>query len=81
MPIYSYECPRGHKEDRIRPIAQRNEPYPCDECVAFCRLHPDALQFASNPRMMRRPRIEMPKEGRLKTGGHPHYHHRIGPVS
>ena len=31
-PLYEYECPDGHKHDRLRPISQSSEDALCPEC-------------------------------------------------
>lgn len=38
MPLYEYECPEGHKFEKIRPIDQRNDPIHCQECHGLARL-------------------------------------------
>lgn len=32
MPLYEYECARGHRFEVIRPIKSRHEPILCNQC-------------------------------------------------
>lgn len=32
MPIYTYECPNGHRVETQRRIADRRDPLECDDC-------------------------------------------------
>ena len=32
MPLYEYECRKGHKTERMRTVAQRNNSPACCEC-------------------------------------------------
>ncbi len=52
MPIFTYVCPEGHREDNLRPRKDRNVPYVCERCEADPR-------HAGN--MMRREGIELQK--------------------
>ncbi len=37
MPIYEYECPKGHKEERFRPMSQASDDCLCGECGDIAR--------------------------------------------
>jgi len=40
MPIYEYECERGHRWSLLRPVARRHEPPPCPVCQSCGALMP-----------------------------------------
>jgi len=56
MPLYDFECPHGHQFEKNVPIANREEPVPCDgtvnrllddeELAAFAGANPDAQDVA-----------------------------------
>ncbi len=58
MAIYEYECPNGHRVERLRREADRNEPFVCEECF-------DSLTLSL---LMRRTRIELQKRARVVGG-------------
>jgi hypothetical protein len=35
VPFYVYECPAGHKTEKMRNIARRHERALCDHCTRF----------------------------------------------
>lgn len=37
MPLYEYECAKGHRFETLRPIDQRNEPIHCSVCRGLAR--------------------------------------------
>lgn len=37
MPLYEYECPKGHRFEMFRPIDRRNDPVRCLECRQLAR--------------------------------------------
>lgn len=61
MAIYEYECPHGHRAEKLRPIAERNDPIPCEECLDMCLDMDD-------PRLMFRAGIELQKKPRVISG-------------
>lgn len=38
MPVYEYECERGHLTERIRPVISRHDKLPCPACNSPTRL-------------------------------------------
>lgn len=37
MPLYEYECPEGHKQERLRPMSQSSDDCLCGECGAVAK--------------------------------------------
>ena len=32
MPLYEYECPKGHRQEEFAALSEREAPIPCDLC-------------------------------------------------
>ncbi|MBK8006764.1 MAG: zinc ribbon domain-containing protein [Gemmatimonadetes bacterium] len=73
MPIYTYQCPKGHRQERFRKITARRRPVPCNRCTAkaqlvLTRTHcpPDGV-YSYAPNLGDPARFERQREA-LRTG-------------
>ncbi len=50
MPLYEYRCSRNHTTEKIRPVGERDEPYPCShlENGEVCGIYSDRILSTFN---------------------------------
>lgn len=73
MPIYRYECDKGHEFEFMRPMKERNEPLTCPEVIAYAQ---DEGDFGPTQVVCDAPSHLIPPHGvnGVVVGGTPRHH-------